>query len=89
MKKISVILLAFLVFILHISSISAENKVNKIETKDTYAIHWYTQNWNMSRKGYVFINTKHIKNPVRRFVAVLKKNLGYISFYFTLMTHQK
>ena len=51
---------------------------NKIETKDTYAIHWYTQNWNMSRKGYVFINTKHIKNPVRRFVAVLKKNLGYI-----------
>ena len=34
MKKISVILLAFLVFILHVSSISAENKVNKIETKD-------------------------------------------------------
>ena len=34
MKKVSIILLAFLVFILHVSSISAEDKVNKIETKD-------------------------------------------------------
>lgn len=50
----------------------------KIETEDTYSIHWFTQNWNMSRKGYVFINTKHIKNPVRKLIVILKKNLGYI-----------
>ena len=57
MKKISVILLAFLVFILHVSSISAENKVNKIETKDK-VIFTFSENgkflysWSFDKKSY-------------------------------------
>ena len=49
-----------------------------VEELDTYSIHWYTQNWNMSKKGYVFINTKHIKCPIKKGVCALKKNLGYL-----------
>lgn len=48
-----------------------------VETKETYAIHWYTQNWNLSRKGYVFIQTKHIKNPLTKRIVMLRKNIGY------------
>ena len=57
MKKISVILLAFLVFFLHVSSISAENKVNKIETKDK-VIFTFSENgkflysWSFDKKSY-------------------------------------
>lgn len=50
----------------------------KVEDGESYTIHWYTQNWNMSRKGYVFIHTKHIKSPFARMVQVIKKNIGYI-----------
>lgn len=50
----------------------------KVECDESFTIHWYTQNWNMSRKGYVFIHTKHIKNPLMRTVQAAKKNLGYI-----------
>ena len=49
-----------------------------VEELDTYSIHWYTQNWNMNKKGYVFINTKHIKSPIKKGVCALKKNLGYL-----------
>lgn len=49
----------------------------KVEDDKSYTIHWYTQNWNMSRKGYVFINTKHIKNPIKYIVEILRKNIGY------------
>lgn len=48
-----------------------------VEQSETYSIHWYTQNWNMSRKGYVFIYTKHIKNIFKKFVLCVKKNIGY------------
>lgn len=57
MKKISIILLAFLVFILHVSSISAEDKVNKIETKDK-VIFTFSENgkflysWSFDKKSY-------------------------------------
>ena len=57
MKKISVILFAFLVFILHVSSISAENKVNKIETMDK-VIFTFSENgkflysWSFDKKSY-------------------------------------
>lgn len=49
----------------------------QIEKKETYTIHWYTQNWNMSRKGYVFIHTKHINNPIKKGIEIIKKNIGY------------
>ena len=50
----------------------------KVEGDKSYTIHWYTQNWNMSRKGYVFITTKHIKNPVLKNATIIRKNLGYL-----------
>lgn len=48
-----------------------------IEKENTYSNHWYTQYWNMSRKGYVFLTSKHIKMPLKVF-AIIKKNIGYI-----------
>ncbi|MDO5852295.1 MAG: glycosyltransferase [Methanobacteriaceae archaeon] len=48
-----------------------------VEVSETYSIHWYTQNWNMSRKGYIFIYTKHIKNNFKKFIWYIKKNIGY------------
>jgi mannosyltransferase OCH1-like enzyme len=48
-----------------------------IEKPDTYAIHWYNANWGMSRKGYVFLNTKHYKNPVVKIFQIIRKNIGY------------
>lgn len=54
-----------------------KNYKSTVETKQTYSIHWYTKNWNMSRKGYVFIQTKHIKNPFQRIIATIRKNIGF------------
>lgn len=54
-----------------------KNYESVIETKDTFSIHWYTQNWNMSRKGYVFVQTKHIRNPILKMLIVIKKNMGF------------
>lgn len=49
--------------------------MKKIETAESITIHWYSANWNMSRKGYVFLNTKHIKNPLLKGNEVLRKIL--------------
>lgn len=48
-----------------------------VETNNTLSIHWYSQNWNMSRKGYIFASTKHIQNPVLRNLVAFKKSVGY------------
>lgn len=48
-----------------------------VEKAESYAVHWYSRDWNLSRKGYVFIGTKHIRSPFRRAAAKLRKNLGY------------
>lgn len=48
-----------------------------VETKDTLSIHWYSKNWNLSRKGYVFMATKHINNPMRKAFVAIKKSVGY------------
>ena len=48
-----------------------------VETKDTLSIHWYSKNWNLSRKGYVFVTTKHINNPARKAFEIIRKSLGY------------
>ena len=50
---------------------------DKVETKDTYTIHWFNANWGMTRKGYVFLQTKHFKNPVIKLYQVIRKNIGY------------
>lgn len=49
----------------------------KVEKENTLAIHWYSQNWNMSRQGYAFATTKHIQNPILRALVGIKKTLGY------------
>lgn len=62
----------------YFSPYEPQKKVDgKVETEDSYTIHWYTQNWNMNRKGYVFINTKHIKNPMKKALEIIRKNIGY------------
>jgi mannosyltransferase OCH1-like enzyme len=48
-----------------------------IESANTYTIHWYNKNWGMSRKGYVFMTTKNIKNPFMRKLVSLKRIIGY------------
>ncbi len=48
-----------------------------VEKKETFTIHWYTQNWNMSLKGYIFVNTKHITNPLKRIIEIIRKSIGY------------
>lgn len=48
-----------------------------IGTSNTVCIHWYNANWGMSRKGYVFLNTKHFKNPVIKAFQIIKKSIGY------------
>ena len=48
-----------------------------VEDYNTLSIHWYSKNWNLTRKGYVFMATKHIKNPILRHIIGAKKTLGY------------
>ena len=47
-----------------------------VETNNTYTIHWYTGDWGMSRKGYVFLNTKHL-HGMKKLYQIVRKNLGY------------
>lgn len=49
-----------------------------VETSNTYSIHWYTQNWNMSLKGYIFIKTKHIRNPIKHKVVAFRALASYM-----------
>lgn len=51
-----------------------------ISTIDTYCIHWYNSNWGMSRSGYVFLKNKHIKGRMKRFIAYIRRNIGYLLF---------
>ena len=50
---------------------------NVVDRSESYSIHWYTGDWNMSRKGYVFLSCKHIKNIFVKFAMIIKKNLSY------------
>ncbi|MDD3225144.1 MAG: hypothetical protein PHX70_10685, partial [Clostridium sp.] len=54
------------------------NAEKLIGSQNTVCIHWYNADWGMSRKGYVFLNTKHIKNRIIRLLMIIKKNIGYI-----------
>lgn len=49
----------------------------KVETEGSYTIYWYTQNWNMNRTLCVFINTKHIKDSMKKTIEAIRKNNGY------------
>ena len=43
----------------------------------TYTIHWFNANWGMSRKGYVFLNTKQYRG-IRKLIEITRKNIGYL-----------
>lgn len=45
-------------------------------TENTYTIHWWSGMW--TEKMYtIFLNTKHIKNPIKRKIVCVKKLIGY------------
>ena len=48
-----------------------------VEGKNTYSIHWFSNDWNMSRKACVFLNTRYFKNPVIKLLMIVKRNIGY------------
>ena len=45
-------------------------------TDKTYTIHWWGKSWT-EKKFNIFLNTKHIKNPINRKIVYFKKWLGY------------
>lgn len=55
-----------------------ETYAGTVENEETYSIHWFTGSWNMTRKGYVFLQTKSIKNPLVKFFTGIRKNIGFL-----------
>lgn len=53
-----------------------EYKTDRVETEETYTIHWYNANWGMTRKGYVFLNTKQFTG-IQKVIEIVRKNIGY------------
>lgn len=51
-------------------------KDETVQSNDTYTIHWFNANWGMSRKGYVFLNTKQYYG-IRKITEIIRKNIGY------------
>ena len=47
-----------------------------VQAENTYTIHWFNANWGMTRKGYVFLNTKQFSG-IRKLIEILRKNIGY------------
>lgn len=47
-------------------------------SEDTYSMHWYSGNWNETLASYLFLNTKHIENPLLRHLSRARKTIGYI-----------
>lgn len=48
-----------------------------VENPNTYAIHWYKKDWGLTPRGYMFISTKYIKNPVLRNILKIRRYIGY------------
>ena len=46
-------------------------------TKNTYSVHWYAGSWTESKQVSLFLQTKHIKNPLLKNIIKLKKIMGY------------
>ena len=55
-----------------------EPSTDTIGSERTITIHWYNANWGMSRKGYVFLSTKHESRPLIRQCLWVRKNIGYL-----------
>lgn len=50
---------------------------DKCITPNTYTIHWFDGTWVENKQVCVFLQTKHIKNPVKKKLVQGKKILGY------------
>lgn len=48
------------------------------ETANTYAIHWFNAGWADNPDVYTFLEVKHIKNPIIKFLYIQKKRLGIL-----------
>lgn len=46
-------------------------------TEDTYTIHWWAGSWNGQLRPYLFLSTKHICNPIKKFLISVKKATGF------------
>lgn len=51
-------------------------KSKMVQTNETHTIHWFNANWGMTRKGYVFLNTKQYTG-IRKIIEIVRKNIGY------------
>lgn len=43
-----------------------------VNRENTITIHWYNQGWNLTRKGKIFLETKHLKNPFKKLYVRIK-----------------
>lgn len=46
-------------------------------TDNTHTIHWFSASWRENKNIGLFLQTKHIKNPIKKKIVQLKKLLGY------------
>lgn len=46
-------------------------------TTNTYAIHWFDGSWTENKQVGIFLQTKHIKNPIKKSLTKIKKIMGY------------
>jgi mannosyltransferase OCH1-like enzyme len=46
--------------------------------KNTFAVHWWAGSWNGKIRTSLFLNTKHIHNPITRFFVSVKKTGGFL-----------
>lgn len=46
-------------------------------TENTYTIHWFNASWNDKKEIHTFLEIKHIRNPIKKKILIIKKTLGY------------
>jgi mannosyltransferase OCH1-like enzyme len=46
-------------------------------TENSYTIHWWAASWNKAIRPYLFLTTKHKRNPAVRLAMIGRKALGY------------
>lgn len=54
-------------------------------TENTYTIHWFEGSWHENKNIGLFLQVKHIKNPLKKKVVQIKKLLGYYKRKWTLV----
>ncbi len=46
-------------------------------SENTYSLHWYNASWANNKQVKIFLQTKHIRNPLKKRVIYIKKLLSY------------